>query len=387
MLKDINGCIIIPTYNNARTLSRVLDEVLQYGSADTIIVIDDGSTDETPEILRQYEGRVILLRNEPNRGKGYSLRRGFREALDRGFENAITIDSDGQHFPDDIPAFIKAAREHPGAMVMGNRNMAQAGVPGKSSFGNRFSSFWFWVHTGIRLKDTQTGFRLYPLTWVSKINLITNRFETEVEVLVKLAWKGCEFVSVPIQVKYDPEERVSHFKPFRDFGRISVLNTWFFILTMLWYLPLRLFRNVKKKGLWNSVRDEFLQPGESHLTKSFSIGFGLFMGIVPIWGFQLLVGMAAVLAMRLNKALFFIAANISIPPMIPLIVFASYKMGAPFFPDNALVMDSWKDVTLESIHLHLMQYVTGAFVLAATAGAAGTVLSWMALIMLRKSGS
>lgn len=387
MLKDINGCIIIPTYNNARTLSRVLDEVLQYGSADTIIVIDDGSTDETPEILRQYEGRVILLRNEPNRGKGYSLRRGFREALDRGFENAITIDSDGQHFPADIPAFVKAAREHPGAMVMGNRNMAQAGVPGKSSFGNRFSSFWFWVHTGIRLKDTQTGFRLYPLTWVSKINLITNRFETEVEVLVKLAWKGCEFVSVPIQVKYDPEERVSHFKPFRDFGRISVLNTWFFILTMLWYLPLRLFRNVKKKGLWNSVRDEFLQPGESHLTKSFSIGFGLFMGIVPIWGFQLLVGMAAVLAMRLNKALFFIAANISIPPMIPLIVFASYKMGAPFFPDNALVMDSWKDVTLESIHLHLMQYVTGAFVLASTAGAAGTVLSWMALKMLRKSGS
>lgn len=383
MLTTINCCLIIPTYNNDRTLHRVLEGVLQFGGPNNVIVIDDGSTDQTSEILKDYQERVILLRNSQNKGKGYSLRRGFQEAIHRGFDRAITIDSDGQHFPEDIPNFVKAAQQNPSAIIMGERDMTQGDVPGKSSFGNKFSSFWFWVHTGIKLKDTQTGFRLYPLRPLQKIKLYTRRFETEIEVLVKLAWKDIEFVSIPIGVKYDPEERVSHFRPFRDFSRISVLNTWFFIQTLLWFLPRRIYRNIASRGLWNTIRQEFRGKGETPFIKSVSIGFGLFMGIVPIWGFQLLVGMAAALALRLNKALFFVAANISIPPMIPLIIYASYRLGAPFYPDNALVIDKWTEITLESIHLHMMQYIIGAFILALMAGISGTFVAWLAIKMFR----
>ncbi len=383
MLARINCCVIMPTYNNARTLKRVLEEVLAYSGPDRIIVINDGATDATAEILEEYKGRVIVLENARNRGKGYSLRRGFREAADRGFENAITIDSDGQHFADDIPAFVKAALEEPGRLVMGSRNMDQESVPGKSSFGNKFSSFWFWFHTGIKLPDTQTGYRLYPLAPLKTMRLVTEKFETEIEVIVKMAWRGVRFATVPIRVKYDPDERVSHFRPFRDFSRISVLNTWFFLLTLTWYLPRRLLKRLFEKGVRNTIRDELFRPGESDARKAASVGFGLFMGIVPIWGFQLMVGIPAAIALRLNRILFFLAANISIPPMIPVIVYASYKTGEIFFSEPAVKIENWREVTLQTIHLHFVQYAAGAVLLACLAGFTGFLLSYLFLRIRR----
>lgn len=384
MLARINCCIIIPTYNNARTLKRVLEEVLVYSGPDRTIVINDGATDDTAGILEEYKGKIILLENGRNRGKGYSLRRGFREAIERGFENAITIDSDGQHFADDIPVFVEASSRQPGSLVMGSRNMDQEGIPGRSSFGNKFSSFWFWFHTGIKLPDTQTGYRLYPLAPLKTMRLATEKFETEIEVIVKMAWRDVRFVSVPVRVKYDPDERVSHFRPFRDFSRISVLNTWFFLLTLAWYLPRRLLKRLFEKGVINTVRDEFFRPGESDGRKAASIGFGLFMGIVPIWGFQLAVGIPAAIALRLNKILFFLAANISIPPMIPVIVYASYRVGEIFFSESAVKIESWKDVTLQTIHLHFVQYAAGAVLLASLTGLAGFLLSYFFIRIIKR---
>ncbi len=381
MLEQIQGCIILPTYNNARTLPGVLDALLPYAGADRLIVVNDGATDQTAEILRRYHGRITLLENPVNKGKGYSLRRGFEEAIKRGFRNAISIDSDGQHFPGDLPLFIATALRHPGKVIMGSRDMNQEGVPGKSSFGNKFSNFWFWVHTGIRLPDTQTGFRLYPLEPLRGIRLVTTRFETEIEAIVRLAWKGVAFESIPIQVRYDPAERVTHFRPLKDFTRISILNTWFFILTLLWYLPKRLLDQVLQRGLWNTLRDQW--ANETPLRKAVSIGFGLFMGIVPIWGFQLLVGMSAAVFFRLNKALVFLAANISIPPMIPLIIYASFKTGALLYPESPVNLLDWKNMSLESNLLQLKQYVTGAVLLALLTGLSGFLIS-LAFLQKRK---
>jgi len=381
-LKDIHCCILIPTFNNQKTLSRVIDGVLVYSFED-VIVINDGSTDDTASILATYGEKINVLTNEINKGKGFSLRRGFMEAIRLGYKNAISIDSDGQHLPSDIPLFIETALENPGALLMGSRNMMQEGVPGKSSFGNKFSNFWFKFETGLTLPDTQTGFRLYPLDPIKKVRLFTSKFETEIEVIVKLAWRDVKIIPINIHVIYDSNERVTHFRPFRDFTRISVLNTYFVILTLLYYLPRRLFFYIKKKGLWQIIKEEALKKNESNISKAKSIGFGIFMGIVPIWGFQLLVGIPLAVYFRMNKVLFLTAANISLPPFIPFIIFGSYKFGGLFYK-NGVQLDSFEDLTLESIHVNFVQYFLGGTLLALFSGLSAFGISWIVLKIARK---
>ncbi len=375
-LKQIKGCIIVPTYNNQNTLKRVIEGVLKYSLRDDVIVVNDGSTNDTTKILEEFKGRIIVLTNEVNKGKGVSLRKGFKEAIARGFENAITIDSDGQHYPEDILKFIEVAKENPDALIMGSRNMGQEGVPGKSSFGNKFSNFWFYVETGIKLPDTQTGFRLYPLKPLQRIKLYTVKFELEIEVIVKLVWKNVKIIPIDIKVLYDPNERVSHFRPFRDFTRISILNTFLVIQTLFYYLPKRLILKIYKKGFWASLRDVILDPEESNFKKAASIGFGFFMGIVPIWGFQLLIGIPLSILFRMNKVLFIAAANISIPPLIPAIIVLSYYVGS-FFVENKVHIENIKSVTLETTHVNVMQYVVGALLLAVASGIISFTISYL----------
>lgn len=382
-LKKINACVLIPTYNNEKTLKRVIVGVLEFCAAEDIIVINDGATDQTEIILQEFENDVTILRNDKNRGKGYSLRKGFKEAISRGYSSAISIDSDGQHLPGDLPIFINGALENPGALLMGARNMNQEGVPGKSSFGNKFSNFWFWFETGISLPDTQTGYRLYPLAPLKKIKLFTYKFETEIEVIVKMAWRNVPIIPVDIRVIYDKDERVTHFRPFRDFTRISILNTYLVTLTLLFYLHKRLIQYIIKKGLWQIIKEEALKPEESNFSKAKSIGFGLFMGIVPIWGFQLLVGIPLSVYFKMNKVLFITAANISLPPAIPLIIFASYKFGGLFYK-NGVQLESFSDLSLESIHVNFVQYFLGGSLLATSVGLVGYAASYLLFRMFRK---
>ncbi len=382
-LRTLRCCILIPTYNNQNTLQRVIDGVMEYVDGPEIIVINDGSTDNTGTILKRYGSRIHVLENEGNRGKGFSLRKGFNEAIRLGYENAISIDSDGQHLPSDIPVLIEAAMANPGALIMGSRNMDQEGVPGKSSFGNKFSNFWVRFETGLVLPDTQTGFRLYPLGPIKHLWLFTTKFETEIELIVKLAWKGVKILPVPINVIYDKDERVTHFRPFRDFTRISMLNTYLVFLTLLYYLPVRLVKIIRDKGLWEIVKKEALKPDESNFSKALSIGFGFFMGIIPIWGFQLMVGIPLAVYFRMNKVLFLTTANISLPPLIPFIIFGSYKFGGLFY-QNGVQLKSISDFTLESINLNFAQYFLGGTLLAVAAGLTGTLVSFLLFNLFRK---
>lgn len=382
-LTSTQSCVIIPTYNNAKTLERVIKGVLAYSTGGDVIVVNDGSTDDTESVLDAFKDQLIIVTNEKNSGKGYSLKRGFKTAFELGFKNAITIDSDGQHYPDDIQLFLNQLAITPGVLLMGSRNMEQEGVPGKSSFGNKFSNFWYKLETGIELPDTQTGFRSYPLEPLSKLKLFTTKFELEIEVIVKLAWKGVEVMPINIKVLYDKNERVSHFRPFKDFSRISVLNTYFVTLTLLYYLPKRIILGWKKKSPFLIIKEELFKEGESSWVKALSIGFGFFMGIVPLWGFQLLIGIPLSIYFKLNKVLFIAAANISVPPLIPFVVFFSYSVGAFFVTDNAEIPEL-SAITLETIHINFMQYAIGGVVLAIIMGVLGIAVSYVGFKVFRK---
>lgn len=217
-------CVIIPTYNNATTIRRVIEDVEKYCSS--IIVVNDGSTDDTAAILQSIPSPIEVVSYPDNRGKGYALVTGFKKAKALGYTHAITIDADGQHFADDIPCFIEGLKHNPEGFIVGCRNLTEENMPRQNTFANRFSNFWFRLQTGINLPDTQSGYRLYTLSSLKGLNLITSRYESELELLVYAAWAGVDITSVNVKVYYPPaEERVSHFRPIYDFFRISVLNT------------------------------------------------------------------------------------------------------------------------------------------------------------------
>ncbi len=216
-------CALIPTYNNAGTIVDVVKRVHDF--VRDIIVVVDGSTDDTLRLLGELEFPITIVTHERNRGKGAALKTGFRKALDMGFDYAVTLDGDGQHYAEDIPLLIQALDLHPNALIVGSRHFTDENMPGKSKFANRFSNFWFRLQTTVNLPDTQTGMRIYPLHRLHGLSILTSRYEAELELLVFAAWHNVPLIPVPIRVYYPPkEERVSHFRPARDFTRISILN-------------------------------------------------------------------------------------------------------------------------------------------------------------------
>lgn len=375
-------CVIIPTYNNASTLAGVIEDVAGYSNH--IIVVNDGSTDNTAEIILRFPS-VQFISYSKNVGKGWALRQAFKYAADKGYHYSITIDSDGQHFAKDIPLFIDKIETIPNSIIIGARNMGQASVPGGSSFGNKFSNFWFKVETGVNCPDTQSGYRLYPLLPLNKIHFITRKYEFEIEVLVRAAWKGIKVESVPVTVYYAPKnERVSHFRPFKDFFRISILNTVLVFISFLYIRPRNFLRILfNKEKLRKLLDDHLFNPHHSSELKSVSVAFGVFMGIIPIWGFQLLAAIFLAVLFKLNKPLVIVAANISIPPMIPFIIYGSYKMGAFWMGANAMQISFSRSITLESIKNNLVQYIYGSITLAIIAG---IIFGMLTFIFLKLTG-
>ncbi|PBQ31198.1 glycosyltransferase [Sphingobacteriaceae bacterium] len=381
---DLKCCVIIPTYNNEKTLSKVISDTLQY--TDKIIVVNDGATDSTPKILETFGDSIKVLTHAGNLGKGMALRDGFKKSVALGYDYAITIDSDGQHFPSDLENFLNKIEEHPGSLIIGARNMNSENVPGKSSFGHKFSNFWFQVETGIKMPDTQSGYRLYPVKKLEKLNFFSPRFEFEIEVIVKSAWRGIPVISMPIKIFYAKgAERISHFRPAKDFTRISILNTYLVILAFSWYKPLRFFRGLTPANLKAFIQKHFFNKDESVLKKSLSVSLGIFFGIVPIWGYQLVAAIAASYLFKLNKAIVILTANISIPPLLPFILIASVKTGELFTGTETDL--SLRNISLKTLKLNAFTYLAGACILAVLFSLFMGLTTFITLSVIRKKKS
>ncbi|MDR0619245.1 MAG: DUF2062 domain-containing protein [Bacteroidales bacterium] len=369
----LNVAVVIPTYNNEKTIAKVIEEVKYY--ADNIIVVNDGSTDATGEILRNMQG-ITLLQHATNEGKGAALKTAFRYALANGFIHAITIDADGQHKASNITVFLnELANGDDNTLLTGARNLHAENMPEKNTFANKFSNFWIWAETGIRLQDTQSGFRLYPLKPLQKMKFITRRYDFEVELMVRLSWKGVMLKNIPIEVYYPPaNERVSHFKPFKDFMRISMLNFLLIPYALLWVHPTHLFRHFS----WRNI----VYAKDSNMKIALSIGTGVACGILPVWGYQIILAGFAALIFKLNKLITLASSNISIPPMIPVVLYASYAIGGLVMRRPLTI--SLSNISFETISTGLLQYIAGSIILAGTAGFVFGVISYILLSIFRK---
>lgn len=243
-LRNRGICVIIPTFNNAGTIVDVVERTLQYCS--DVYVVIDGSTDDTQSRLAGLHDKLKVIVIDTNSGKGNALKVGFQHAIKDGFAYAITLDADGQHYPEDIPLFLEANRQNPYAITVGNRLGLESVERSRGSrFANAFSNFWFFIQTLVPLKDTQTGYRLYPLRHLPYLGLITSRYEAELGLLVFSAWKGVRIVSQNIRVYYpSKQERVTHFRPIHDFARISLLNVVLCIMALVYGIPRTILRYV-----------------------------------------------------------------------------------------------------------------------------------------------
>jgi len=397
LFEELKVCVIIPTYNNQNTIAAVIIDVKKY--TDSIIVVNDGSTDGTSEILKQFND-IIVVEYAENIGKGQALRLGFNRALELGFDYVITIDADGQHYADDLPLFLQKLNVNPGSLIVGSRNINAEGMPGKNTFANKFSNFWFKFETGINLPDTQSGYRLYPIKLYRNTRFFTRKYEFEIEVLVRSAWRNIPIIPIPIKVYYPPgDERVSHFKPLQDFTRISILNTVLVLITLFYIWPIKLFRYLTKNKFTDIVKEQVTQHNERPVKVASALGFGVFMGIVPIWGFQMLTAAFLAHLMRLNKILVLAASNISVPPLIPFILYFSYKTGGVVLGKegsltsetitnlkNQILTGNFYD-TLSELGYDFYQYIIGSLIFGLALGFAMWIVSYLLLVLFKKTST
>ena len=201
---------VIPCLNEATAISPLVEAVR--GHLSTVLIVDDGSTDQTSSMAR--EAGAIVLQNPRNLGKGAALQAGWGQVDKLGFAWALTLDGDGQHSPDDIPKFFHCAEAGAAALVVGNRMGQAQRVPAVRRWVNRWMSRRLSLLCGRPLPDSQCGFRLMKLEPWSRLRVSTTHFEIESEVLFLFATAGLGIEFVPIQVIYKQEQSKIH--PWRD---------------------------------------------------------------------------------------------------------------------------------------------------------------------------
>jgi glycosyltransferase involved in cell wall biosynthesis len=207
--------VILPAFNAGRHLAGVIAGIRAHAPTARILVVDDGSADRTAEEARRAGAEVRA--HPQNRGKGAALATGFAWAVDSGLEWVYTMDADGQHLPSEMAGLMQAATDGALDVVVGNRMDRTADMPWLRKRTNEFTSWVVSRLAGVRIPDSQNGYRLFRAARLEGLTLRTTRYDTESEILVKLARRGCRIGSAPVSTVYGDEK--SSINPIIDTGR------------------------------------------------------------------------------------------------------------------------------------------------------------------------
>ncbi len=332
---DFNAVVVVPTYNNAATLTDILDRIECIGVA--MIVIDDGASDDTPSILKQWVGQkhsvyVKVLTHQKNQGKAAALMTGFSGARRLGYTHAVTMDTDGQLSPEDIPAMLAAAKSSPDALVLGRRSTTTPGLPQSNLIGWYTSGLGIWVETGVALIDSQCGLRIYPLRLFDHVQCRVGRFGFEAEIIARALWAGFSIIEVPVACEYPPQDQsVSHFRPVKD-GIKGFFMHWALAIRRLipWPMPQVITTDsnnkVEKSVLtgreswlhwispltwWRQIRDSRL----SQLIMASDVGLGAFMACMPLGWWIIPAVLYSSKRLHHNLWVTALGATLALPPM------------------------------------------------------------------------
>jgi len=310
--------VVIPVFNQPDRLREVVCRCLKLHP--WVLVVDDGSD---PAILPSLADLPVkVCRHDVNRGKGSAVLTAAAHLRQEGATHIITLDADGQHYPEDLPRVIEAVSRHPEAIVIGVRNFKSVTKAWPSRFGRAFSNFWAWVQTGTRVHDIQSGFRAYPLFVLEHLPCRSKGYGFEVEVVVRALWGGLGVRAVDVRVHYaQPRYRNSQFHKIRDNLRLALLNTH---LTLRAMAPWP-HRKVAKEGIEASVSlrhplrsiGALLSERATPRELAFAVALGIFLGALPLIGCHTLVILVAAAILRLNRVAAVVASQLCMPPVVP----------------------------------------------------------------------
>ncbi len=340
---SFNPAVVAPTYNNARTLDDVVAGVAAVGLP--LFIVNDGSTDETAMILARIvaSSNLTVLTHPHNRGKAAALQTGFAVATAAGYTHVLTIDTDGQHDPAEMPRLLDRARQAPEALVLGLRDEGVPGYPKKSRLGRRVSNLFIRMESGLRVEDSQCGIRVYPLGLVQAVCCGAGRYGFESEIVTRAGWAGGPVVEVPVACRYLPAgDRVSHLRPWRDTFRAIGMHFKLLVRALLPWPPHPQWpgrassSETSKRGLfrrlinWLNPADAWRQMRRDRVSReAFAAGLavGAFIGNLPTYGLHAVLGLYAARRLHLHPFAVVVGTQISTPPFGPLLNAGAIAVG------------------------------------------------------------
>lgn len=303
-----------------------------------MIVVNDGSTDATPALLAELQSDhpgLTVLTQPQNRGKAAALRTGFTAANEAGFTHAVTIDTDGQLDPEQIPQLLAVSRHTPHALVIGQRDETIEGYPSKNRLGRRVSNLMIRMQSGLRVADSQCGFRVYPLDFVTTTRCLAGRYGFETEIVTRAGWAGVPILQTPIRCRYFPRgQGVSHFRPWSDSWRGVGMHV-LLVLRALGPLPKprypketqplarRILNWLNPLPAWRQLRED--DVGRTNAAAGLALG--AFIANLPAYGFQTILSLFFARRLHLHPVSVVIGSHLSTPPMGAVLVAGAIGVG------------------------------------------------------------